>query len=183
MKMSEPAVPALLLIPGDEYLDFRSMYAIATAYAHAGLIVSEHGVRNGRIEFTFPAVVCSSFAVELFLKFFLMVDKAERGVAERQVERAHEMSKLWPKVTHAHKALIAGMFRNSTGTPLMNASDRRIEIFEEALAAIGDKPFVQWRYVHELQDDALMSHAAISLVVDALGFAAQYVMQTKAQKP
>jgi hypothetical protein len=169
----------MVVIPGDAHLDFRALYAIATAYAHAGLIVSEHGHRNERIEFTFPAVVCSSFALELFLKFFLMVDRAERGITERQLDFGHSVPELWKKITTAHKALIAGSFRNSSGTPHTDAPGVRLELFEEALSGLGNKPFVQWRYVHELEDVAFMSHEAITLVVDALGYAAQYVMKAK----
>jgi hypothetical protein len=180
--MQKPAVPALVVVPGDAHLDFRALFAIATAYAHAGLIVSEHGHRNERIEFTFPAVICSSFALELFLKFFLMVDRAERGITERQLDFGHSVPDLWRKVTPPHKALIAGSFRNASGTPHMDAPELRMELFEKALAGLGDKPFVQWRYVHELQEVAFMSHGAITVVVDALGYAAQFVMKTKTEK-
>lgn len=172
-----PAVPTLFVIPGDSHLDFRALYAIASAYAHAGLIVSEHGHRNQEVEFTFPAVVCSSFAIELFLKFFLMVDRVERGDASSRFDFGHTIPDLWGKVTPPHKALIAGMFRNSTGQPNTSAPEVRLRLFEEALDFLGAKPFVEWRYVHELASPKLMSHEAINLVLDAFGHAAQYIVK------
>ena len=42
---------------------------------------------------------------------------------------------------------------------------------------MGEAPFVKWRYAHEMVDPAFMSHAAINEVLDALGHAANYVMQ------
>jgi len=71
------------------------------------------------------------------------------------------------------------MFGNSTGTPLLNAADRRIELFLEALTSIGDMPFVKWRYVYELPEITLMSHGAIAEVLDALGHAAEYIMKQR----
>ena len=71
------------------------------------------------------------------------------------------------------------MFRNSTGTPLLNAADRRIHWFVEALTNIGDTPFVQWRYVYEWLETTLMSDGALAEVLDALGHAAEYIMNQK----
>ena len=175
--MTKPAVPALFVIPGTGHLDFPAVYAIATAYAHAGHFVSAYGDRHKQIQFSFPAVVCSSFSLELFLKFFLMLDRANRGITERKFAFGHEVPDLWKKVCQEHKALIAGSFRNNSGVPHTSASERRIELFEEALEGLGTAPFKKWRYVHELEDLEFMSHAAISEVVDAFGYAAEFLMK------
>lgn len=178
----QPSIPTLILIPDNSYLDYSGLYAIATAYAHSGLIISDHGKKADRPEFSFPAVVCSSFAIELFLKFFLMLEKAEDVESPEKHEKIHHISKLWEKIRPDHQTLIAGMFRNKTGEPLLNTSDRQIELFLEALSHVRgskDSPFVEWRYVHELDTTAVMSHAAINEVLDALGYAADYVMKEK----
>jgi hypothetical protein len=180
--MPRSAVPSLVIVPGDSRLDFESLYGIATAYAQAGLIVSHHGHRSHHPEFAFPAVVCSSFAIELFLKFFLMVDRVERGDTSQEPDLGHTVPSLWSKVTPTHKDLIAGMFRNSTGEPHTTGADTRLRLFEEALNFLGDKPFVQWRYVHELAEPTLMSHEAINLVLDALGYAAQYLVKKRRER-
>lgn len=176
---SYPAVPSLVLIPGESQADYAALYSIATAYAHSGLLLSKHGDETDRPEFSFPAIVCSSFAIELFLKFFLMLERAENDDLSSKREYGHPLLPLWNKICPAHQALIAGMFRNKTGEPLLNASDRRIELFVEALTHLGEKPFVEWRYVHELVEPSFMSHAAIAEVLDALGHAANYVMKKK----
>lgn len=177
MMTSYPAIPSLVLIPGESQADYAALYAIATAYAHSGLLISNHGNETDCLEFSFPAIVCSSFAIELFLKFFLMLERAESEEPSSKPKSGHILGQLWKKIRPEHQALIAGMFRNKTGVPLLNASDRRIELFVEALTHLGEKPFVEWRYVHELVEPSLMSHAAITEVLDALGYAANYVMK------
>lgn len=179
MMTSYPAIPSLVLIPGESQADYAALYAIATAYAHSGLLISNHGKETDRPELSFPAIVCSSFAIELFLKFFLMLERAESEEPSSKHESGHRLGQLWKKIRPEHQALIAGMFRNKTEVPLLNASDRRIELFVEALAHVGDAPFVKWRYAHELVDPSLMSHAAITEVLDALGYGANYVMKEK----
>jgi hypothetical protein len=179
---SQSAIPTLVLVPDNSYLDYSGLYAIATAYAHSGLVISDYGKKADRPEFSFPAVVCSSFAIELFLKFFLMLEKAEDAESPGKHEYGHYISKLWKKIRPDHQTLIVGMFRNKTGKPLLNASYRQIELFLEALSHVGgskDSPFMEWRYVHELDATTLMSHAAINEVLDALGYAADYVMKEK----
>lgn len=178
---SHPAIPSLVLIPDASQADYAALFAIATAYAHSGLLISDHGKETDRPELSFPAVVCSSFAIELFLKFFLMLERAESEEPSSKHEFGHSLGPLWKKIRPAHQALIAGMFRNRTGVPWLNASDRRIDLFVEALSHVGEAkgPFVKWRYPHELVDATFMSHAAINEVLDALGYAANYVMKEK----
>lgn len=179
MMTSYPAIPSLVLIPGELQADYAALYAIATAYAHSGLLISNHGKETDHPEFSLPAIVCSSFAIELFLKFFLLLERAESEEPSSKHEFVHHLGDLWKKIRPAHQALIAGMFRNKTEVPLLNASDRRIELFVEALTHVGEAPFIKWRYAHELVGPTLMSHAAINEVLDALGYAANYVMKGK----
>lgn len=177
---SKPAIPTLVLIPGSTHIDYPALYAIATAYAHSGLLISAHGEKTNSMAFTFPAIVCSSFAIELFMKFFLMVDKADQEEPDTKHDAGHKISDLWKKIGLEHKRLIAGMFRNNTGQPLLNASEMRIETFEESLKHIGDTPFVKWRYIYEEPDTTLMSHGGLVEVLDAFGRAAHYVMKQRA---
>lgn len=179
MMTSYPAIPSLVLIPDESQTDYAALYAIATAYAHSGLLISNHAKERDQAELSFPAVVCSSFAIELFFKFFLMLERTESEEPSSKHESGHRLVQLWKKIRPDHQALIAGMFRNKTKVPLLDASDKRIELFVEALADVGDAPFVKWRYAHELVDPSYMSHAAITEVLDALGYAANYVMEEK----
>lgn len=179
---STPAIPVLLLTTGESHIDYTALYGIATAYAHSGLLISSHGEKNNQMEFAFPAIVCSSFAIELFLKFFLMLDRAGKEDAVPKHEFWHKLGDLWSKINPEHQRLIAGMFGNSTGTPHLNAIDRRVELFMAAFKDIGDDPFTRWRYAYELPDSNLMSHAAIAKVLDALGRAAEYIMRDDLQR-
>ena len=178
---SHPAIPSLVLIPGESQADYATLYAIATAYAHSGLLISKHGNETNHPEFSFPAIVCSSFAIELFLKFFLILERAENEESFSKHEFGHHLKDLWKKIRPAHQALIAGMFRNKTGIPLLNATDRRIDLFVEALTSVEKEkaPFLKWRYPHEFVEPTFMSHAAINEVLDAFGYAANYVMKEK----
>lgn len=176
---SLPSIPVLILAPGESQVDYASLYAIATAYAHSGLLISDHGKETDRLVFSFPAIVCSSFAIELFLKFFLMLERAEREEPPSKQKSGHSLGALWKQIHPEHQALIAGMFRNGTGMPLLNASERRIELFLVALTEVGEAPFVKWRYAHELVDVTFMSHAAINEVLDALGCAANHTMKQR----
>ncbi|CAN7193766.1 hypothetical protein [Acidovorax sp. Leaf78] len=175
--MSVPAIPSLVFVPSEDPYDPEALYAIATAYARAGLLVSDYGKRCEEMALTFPAVVCSSFALELFLKFFLMVDLIDRGESSEKVSFGHAIPPLWSKVAPAHKTLIGGMFGHLNPEPYSTGPDIRLESFERALETLGKQPFVQWRYAHELKGPQLMSHATISLVVDTFWRAAAYIVQ------
>jgi hypothetical protein len=175
--MKEPAIPALVLIPDGSHEDYRTLYAIATAYAHSGLMISEYADKTDRMEFAFPAIVCSSFAIELFMKFFIKLSNAKKDVEAVESTHGHGLLHLWNKIEVDHQKLIAGMFRNKTGVPVLNAAERRIELFVEVLADIGNSPFIKWRYAHEETKPVMMSHAQIVLVLDAFGYASEYTMK------
>lgn len=175
----KPAIPALLIVPGDTHMDYKALYSIASAYAHSGLILSSHGEKSKQIEFTFPAIVCSSFAIELFMKFFLMIGKLEDVDTPHKHDSGHRLNGLWIKINTENQDLIAGMFQNSSGVPHLNAIELHKEQFLKALEHVGDAPFVQWRYVYEIPQMTLMSHAAITVVLDALGYAAKYIVEQK----
>lgn len=173
--MSKPAIPSLVFLPSDDHYDPLALHAIATAYARAGLLVSDYGHHREEMAFTFPAVVCSSFALELFLKFFLMVDLIDKGGSSK-VSFGHAIFPLWAKVAPPHKALVAGFFGHSGSVPNTTGVDSRLQSFERALTTLGKQPFVQWRYAHEMSGPQFMSHATISAVVDAFWRAADYVV-------
>ncbi len=174
-----PAIPLLVLIPSENGMDLNAIFAIAQAYARAGLLISDYGHHREAPVFAFPAVVCAGFAIELYFKFFLMLSHFERGRTTEAQNREHKLPKLWEKLQPEHRALIAGMHRNKSGEPLDTAIELRMELFLKALNEIGDSPFVRWRYVHELTDIGHMSHAVIQEVLNALESAAVYVMRER----
>ncbi|WP_153110723.1 hypothetical protein [Propionivibrio limicola] len=175
---TKPAIPALLVVPGDAH-DFSSLYAIATAYAHSGELLNGHAARTDQVTFAFPAMVCSSFAVELFLKFFLTLDNADNPTSPQDDRRGHYLQKLWERIKPDNQDLIAGMFRNPSHTPVAAGLATRKALFLEALTGIGNAPFVEWRYAYEIEGPALMSQGAVAEVLDAVGYAAEHVMKER----
>ena len=175
---TKPAIPALLVVPGDAH-DFSSLYAIATAYAHSGELLNSHAARTDQVTFAFPAMVCSSFAVELFLKFFLTLDNADNPTSPQDERRGHYLQKLWERIKPDNQDLIAGMFRNPSHAPVAAGLATRRALFLEALTGIGNAPFLEWRYAYEIERPALMSHGAVTEVLDAVGYAAEHVMKER----
>lgn len=175
---TKPAIPALLVVPSDAH-DFLSLYAIATAYAHSGELLNSHAARTDQVTFAFPAMVCSSFAVELFLKFFLTLDNADNPTSPQDDRRGHYLQKLWERIKPDNQDLIAGMFRNPSHAPVAAGLATRKALFLEALTGIGKAPFVEWRYAYEIEGPALMSQGAVAEVLDAVGYAAEHVMKER----
>lgn len=145
--MREPAIPTLLLVPSDDPHDPEALYAIATAYAHAGHIVSAHGNESDQIAFTFPAIVCSSFALELFLKFFQMVDLIERGETTKKIKFDHTIPGLWGKLTPTTRQSLPGCFATPqvSLTPrgktfVFDCLRRRWSNWAHSLSSNGDMP-------------------------------------------
>lgn len=175
---TKPAIPALLVVPGDAH-DFSSLYAIATAYAHSGELLNSHAARTEQVAFAFPAMVCSCFAVELFLKFFLTLDNADNPTSPQDERRGHYLQKLWERIKPDNQDLIACMFHNPSHAPVAAGLATRKALFLEALTSIGNAPFVEWRYVYEIEEPALMSQSAVTEVLDAVGYAAEHVMKER----
>jgi hypothetical protein len=174
----KPAIPALVIVPGDEH-DFSSLYAIATTYAHSGELLNKHAAATNQLTFAFPAMVCSSFAIELFLKFFITLENSEKPTAFQNKRRGHYLQDLWERINTNNQGIIASMFRNPTHLPIETDIATRKSLFLEALADIGRDPFVEWRYPYEIKNPSLMSQAAITDVLDAVGYAAEHVMKER----
>lgn len=108
---SKPETPSLVIIPGNAH-DFSALYSIATAYAHSGVLLNSHASKTEQITFAFPAMVCSSFSMELFLKFFLTIDNADNPNLPQDDRKGHYLKKLWERIKSENQDLIASMFRN-----------------------------------------------------------------------
>lgn len=124
-------------------------------------------------------MVCSSFAVELFLKFFITLDNADNPTLPQDDRRGHYLQKLWERIKPDNQDLIANMFRNPSHAPVAVGLATRKALFLEALAGIGNAPFVEWRYAHEIEGPALMSQGAVAEALDAVGYAAEHVMKER----
>jgi hypothetical protein len=136
-----------------------------------------HGETRNEIEFTFPATVCQAFAIELFLKFFLVVDfpeiRGKKDLGKHNVtfkpsgSKGHGYSALWDMIPPNYQEKIA------------HQTQINKQQFRQQLLDIGDDPFVKWRYVHEEHGIHLLPLGLIKRVADALGYAAEGVMKER----
>jgi hypothetical protein len=173
----KPAVPSLVVIPGSTKDDYQAIFAIAMAYAQSGLVLSDKAHRSHQTEFVFPAVVCSSFSIELFLKAFITYENTEKPQNSREKPSGHTLSALWKKISLARRNLIVGMFRNPSEYPHESVIETRSTLFAQALDEVGAQPFVKWRYAYEIDGPELMSHAALVELTNALSGAAAYLFR------
>lgn len=176
----KPAIPELIWIPGDDdNTDYSTVKAVGIAFAHAGIHLSEIGERKEQAVMAFPAIVCSSFAIELLIKFFIKVDRADKALPPLKRVEGHQLDLLWGRVSPAHKALIVSRFRNPQGIPVKDVKPAHLKQFVDALQRVGRQPFVTWRYPYEIKAVAYMSHLAVSEVVSALAYGADQLMRDK----
>lgn len=184
--MDKVPFPVLILDPGsrpDGTPDLPALFAIAKAYADTARIAGRVGEQHKQFAMAFPAFICSSFALELFLKLFVYRSRAAQGPGGKPVW-GHLIRELWQEVTSVDKETIAGFFRNESGEPWLTSASIRIEIFENALEDLGAKPFVEWRYIHEMEDGpTVLRHGPLVEVLDAVGRAAAYVLKRDGQHP
>lgn len=169
-----------LLVIQDETPMYVTMYSIACAYAHSGSLVESFGIKREEIAFTFPAAVCQSFAIELFLKFFFVVDfpeihsrndlKKHNVIFKPSGSKGHGYSALWDMISPNYQDQIAQQARVNN------------QQFRQQLLDIGDDPFVKWRYIHEEDGIHLLPLGMIKGVADAFGYAAEGVMKERRKK-
>lgn len=160
------------------------IFGIAVSYANSSRIILQESEYAEAPSYLFPAMTCAAFALELFAKFFVFhsVDKAE---LQKEI-RGHRLNEFWSKIKPEFQEIIIGMHNNKTGQLFTNALDRRREIFEAALNELvlsGEKghaqPYVDWRYPYEITEMKLMALQPVLDVMEAFGYAAQYVKNQK----
>ena len=122
-------------------------------------------------------MVCAGFALELYLKFFLLYAKVKAGVTVKSLDTGHKIDVLWRRMSQQHQELVACMHQNPTETPFVEGAAIRRQLLEERMAGIGVQPFVELRYIHELQSSTLLSHRNVDELVIAFEKAARYLLR------
>lgn len=180
--MNKPIRQPLLVVPDDSPM-YESLYTFGCAYAHSATLIEAHGDRIGAIAFVFPATVCHAFAIELFLKFFIVLDHPSilgrsdlkpNGISFKQ--HGHTLSSMWDDVPPHYQAEIATNYRAPNGVQLSAAE------FRQQFLALDDNPFVKWRYVHEEHDWSFLRQDQMQLVINALGATAESQMKSRRPK-
>lgn len=132
-------------------------------------------------DFIAPAIMCRSFAVELLLKFYLVIDyPLVKNASELEPHgislHGHKYSNLFQKIKQEYKTKIANKFSGVSGVKTTP------EQFENHLLTLGDQPFVQFRYVYEEASHKYLNFELLSQVVDALGLTAQDLVRALKKK-
>lgn len=133
-----PDIDALL-----SSLEKRSLNSVLFNLAHAYARASDKSwsaiFSENDADFMAPAIMCQSFAVELLLKFFIIIDHPD---AQTKADLdalgintyGHPYSKLWDRIASTHKKNIAESFSSISGQRTNEAK------FREILVQIGDEP-------------------------------------------
>ena len=153
---------------------FETMFSMACTYNSSSRILRDKINKEDKYKFFFPSVICYSFSIELFLKFFHLIDFPEVFTKKYFTKfniniKAHSLSTLWDSLNINYKEEIVGQFRGVGGFA------RDVNEFREVLVTeLGDDPFVKWRYIHEEEEGHYyLSLDMVSNVNDALGYCAQ----------
>jgi hypothetical protein len=127
---------------------------------------------SGNAGLAAPVIMCRSFAIELLLKFFLVlphptVMKYGELRALGVDLRGHPYSSLFDRIPMQFQDSIAATFSGLSGQS-STAAD-----FRSTLVSLGDDPFVAWRYVYEKDDNQYLNFELFNQVTDALGTSAE----------
>lgn len=171
MHASIPNINEILSKRGTRTLN-SSLLNIAHAYARAGDLASSAIFQTQDADFAAPAIMCKSFAIELLLKFFLVIPyptaqtKADIDAVGIDL-RGHKYSEIYDKVKPPYQEKIANSFASITGKPT------DVSAFKALLLTLGDDPFVFWRYIHEKNGISTIDIPLLENVLLAMGKAAE----------
>lgn len=170
-------IPRLVILQDGEKPMFETLYSMACAYAHSGNLIEEHTYKQKLIEYIFPSIVCNTFAIELFLKFYLVVD-TPKAISRKDIDiKGHHYSNLWDKIQLHYQTDIVKHYN------AINNTQYAEKIFHQLLIDIGDTPFTKWRYVHEFEDFmTVLEIEKIKKILNALGESAQSIMNKKIEQ-
>lgn len=161
--------PPFLLIPDSAVPTYINLFHIACSYNTSAKLVKGQFDETGNVAFLFPSIVCQSFAIELFLKFFIFLDADKNKTASKLPKKmGHDFSKLWNRISSEYQKLISTHYSNAPKPPTITGG------FEEGLSIIGNDSFEKWRYAHEIQNYDFMHLDYTDLVSDVLYSAANF---------
>jgi hypothetical protein len=151
----------------------RVLFNLADCYNQTAALAMSHGSSKANADFSAPAIMCRSFAIELLLKFFIAAahpTKSKTELASLKVSlHGHPYSVLFDRINIDFQALIARKHTEQAGIPTSP------EGFRQLLISTGNQPFVEWRYVYEESHTRYFNMALFSSLADSLGMAAQDV--------
>ena len=179
MNLSKSELEELLSRAGNRSFD-STLFNIAHSYARAGEMAASSIFSLNDADFAAPAIMCKSFAIELLLKFFMVVTHpGVRSYADLKMLgvdlRGHTFSQLFDKIGAEFQHRIASTFSVASNRTVNEAGFRAI------LIEIGDDSFVHWRYIYEKNGFHHFDGTLFDTVLNALGKAAEAERQRVAQ--
>ena len=171
MTQSIPNIDELLARAGTRSLN-SALFNIAHSYARAGEMAASAIFTANDADFAAPALMCKSFAIELLLKFFLVVPHPT-AQTKADIEAAgvnlhgHEYSKLYDRINPSYQQRIAASYSTVSGKTTDAAA------FRSVLLALGNDPFVFWRYIYEKAGVHTIDIPLLEQVLFAMGKAAE----------
>lgn len=172
MQPTPHQIEAILAKAGSRSLE-STLFNVAHAYARAGQQSVQAIFAEKDADFAAPAIMCKSFAIELLLKFFIVLAyPAARTYADLEALkvdlRGHFYTELFDRVNVEYQKKIAETFSVAVNRKVDQLDFRAI------LVDIGNNPFVQWRYIYESQGIRHFNPTLFDAVLNALGKAAEF---------
>ena len=166
-----PNIEELLARAGTRSLN-SALFNIAHSYARAGDMATSAIFSANDADFAAPAIMCKSFAIELLLKFFLVIPyptaQTKADIDTLGVDlHGHKYSDLYDRISPAYQQKIAASFSKVTGKVTDSAA------FRSVLLALGDDPFVFWRYIYEKAGMHTLDIPLLEQTLLAMGKAAE----------
>lgn len=150
---------------------YKVLFGMANTYNQVGQMSFDQITIAKNAEFAGPAIMCQSFAIELLLKFFIATrypDKSFKQLRAAGVDlRGHAFSILFDRISDMDKERISASYSKHTK---QTCSPHE---FRNHLQALGDEPFVTWRYVYEAEGNSHIDPQKLGFVSNSLGLAAQ----------
>lgn len=98
------------------------------------------------VPFVVPAMVCSAFSVELFVKCLVMVERGE-------TPRGHQLKTLFSLLSSSSQATVAQRFDELIGSnpnaQAMKAQFPHVSLAIDDVLETVNRVFEQWRYAYE----------------------------------
>jgi len=171
MPESMPNIDELLSKAGTRTLN-SALFNIAHAYSRAGDMASSAIFQTRDVDFAAPAIMCKSFAIELLLKFFLVIPyptaqtKADIDAVGVDLH-GHKYSEIYDRIQPSYQKKIADSFS------IIANSLTDTNTFRTQLQNLGDDPFVFWRYIYEKNNISTLDIPLLENVLLAMGKAAE----------
>ena len=127
---------------------FAILYDFAGSYSSGADAILAHMSLEKKQHLAAPAIMCGAFTIELLLK--ALVAAAQPHITlYAELEplgvnlQGHQYSVLYDRINQTIQQSIAAVFSRRTGRATSP------DAFRDRLIELGDKPFVNWRYVYE----------------------------------